>query len=141
MHILKILFVFLISFNTWAYPKIPDISKSPGHICTIFDKDFFEFRYSEKIPYCKRNVSSAIKKYIYEIYSIPFVERENYTIDHIIPLSIWGSNGIKNLWPEHKEVKKTRPTLELDVYNSLKDSNINQDQAINIILIEKYKIN
>jgi hypothetical protein len=139
MNILKILFIFLISFQALAYPKIPDTIISPGHTCSTHDKDFYEFRYVEKIPYCKRNVSSNLKKYIYDTYNIPESDRRNYTIDHIIPLSIGGSNNLKNLWPEHKNVKQSRPNLELDVYNYLKNSIINQEQAINIILNEKFK--
>jgi hypothetical protein len=120
---------------------VPDKHKTPGHICTVENLDFKEFRYSEKIPYCKRNVSQEKKVKIYESYSIPNNERKDYTIDHLIPLAIGGSNSEKNLWPENKKIKERRPNLEWDIYKKLEAGDINQEEAITIIIKEKFTIN
>jgi hypothetical protein len=137
---LTILILF-VSLGSCAedFPKIPNESISPGHLCSLEDKDFYELRYKESIPYCKRNVSTFLKNRIYFIYNISEDKRKDYTIDHIIPLSIGGSNDPKNLWPEHYLVKNTRRNLEYQTYINLKNGKINQSEAINIIIKEKFK--
>lgn len=132
-----ILFITYINI-VWAYPKIPNKLVSPGDLCSLQNKDFKELRYQEKIPYCSRNVSSSLKEKVYTTYKIPKEERKNYTIDHIIPLSLGGSNDFKNLWPEHFEVKNTRKNLEYDLYIYLKEGTIKQECALSIIKSEKF---
>jgi hypothetical protein len=138
-NIIILIAFFLFLSKSHSYPQIPDITISPGHICTIDNPDFQEFRYNENIPYCKRNVSKSRKSKIYEIYKISIKDKANFTIDHIIPLSLGGSNSNLNLWPEHKKIKATRPNLEICLYYLLKDNLINQEIAINFILIIKFK--
>ena len=123
----------------FSYPSIPDNHKTPGELCTDDDADFTEYRYDEEIPYCERNVSTALKSEIYDSYRIPKSERKSYTIDHLIPLSIGGDNSRLNLWPEHKKLKATRPALEMDVYVALRDGKVTQDEAVHWILREKLK--
>lgn len=136
-YILLLFLPLLISLSIF-YPQIPNSQISPGDECSISNSDFSGYRYSENIPYCKRNVSSYLKKSIYEQYNVPVSERGNYTIDHIIPLSIGGSNDVRNLWPEHKQVKATRQNLELCLYEKLRDNYIRQKEAINLILRVKF---
>lgn len=132
-------FGILLSFvAAIQYPATPDRTRSPGSLCTFENKDFREYRYDERIPYCRRNVSSSTKRSIYDEYGIPEDDRTEYTIDHIIPLSIGGSNERGNLWPEHKEVKATRPNLEQTVYDALRKGDITQQEAIDAILDEKF---
>jgi hypothetical protein len=57
--------------NDEKYPKTPDITQTPGDLCTVSSPDFKEYRYDEKIPYCFRDVSSATKKLVYQNYKIP----------------------------------------------------------------------
>ena len=133
-------FFILLSVNVAnAYPMIPDVEYSPGTLCDRGNPDYTEDRYDEQIPYCERNVSSSLKKEIYELYEIPSNCRSRYTIDHIIPLSLGGDNSPENLWPEHKNIKATRPQLELNLYHSLRDGKITQKQAIQTILKNKFK--
>lgn len=136
-----IVLIFILLFwgeaSAW-YPKTPNRKISPGHSCTIYDSDFQEFRYEEKIPYCKRNVSTGFKRYIYKLYNIPREKQYQFTIDHIVPLSIGGSNKLENLWPEHKDIKATRPNLEYNLYLQLRDSQITQKEAIQKILKAKF---
>jgi hypothetical protein len=139
---MKFIIALLFSLSltqAYAYPTQPNQNETPGSLCTLQDPDFAERRYPEQIIYCQRNVSSWTKTKIYEAYQIPKKCRSHYTIDHLVPLSIGGSNHKENLWPENKLVKATRPTLEDDTYLALKNGEITQQQAIEIILDEKLK--
>ena len=95
-NLILILALLLLSNNTFSYAKTPKIDISPGELCTIEDKDFSYLRYTEKIPYCKRNVSTRTKNEVCALYDV--FDRKKYTVDHIIPLSLGGSNSKKNLW-------------------------------------------
>lgn len=133
------LFLFLPQISQ-AFPLIPDQDMTPGHICEVSDPDFKEYRYHEQIPYCHRNVSSSRKKQIYAKYQIPKSCQHRYTIDHLIPLSVGGSNTNENLWPEHVLVKATRANLENQIYWSLRRGEITQEEAIETILFEKNNV-
>jgi hypothetical protein len=135
-----ILVIVLSGSFGFTFPLTPDPEHSPGALCTSKDSDFLDRRYPEKIPYCRRNVSEYLKKEIYEFYDIPEECRHRYTIDHIIPLALGGSNAPENLWPEHKKVKDTRPNLEVQLYAALKRGEMTQKHAIQIILREKFSV-
>lgn len=136
---MRALFILLVlPYVAMGYPLTPDKDETPGSVCVTSNNDFEEYRYPERIPYCHRNVATALKKTIYEWYGIPTSERKNYTIDHLIPLSIGGDNDRTNLWPEHKEVKALRPDLELQVYLDLKKGDALQKDLIKLILDNKF---
>lgn len=47
----------------------------------------------------RRNVSDATKRAVYAEYHVTYPQPQGmYEVDHIIPLTIGGSNDIKNLW-------------------------------------------
>jgi hypothetical protein len=131
-----LLFLSLIS-TTYAYPVKPDIELTPGDYCTKDDPDFTSYRYRERIPYCRRHVTEMQKNEIYDDYNIPLEDRHNYTIDHLIPLSLGGSNSYLNLWTEHKAVKRLRYNLELRMYYKILKGEITRDHAVKIILDHK----
>lgn len=132
----------VLSFSTLSlsYPMVPREDLTYGQLCTTRNADFKEYRYTEKIPYCERNVSRDQRNRIYDKYRIPVSCRGRYTIDHFIPLSIGGDNSDVNLWPEHKLVKATRPRLEQELYESLSRGRITQKLAVEIIVREKTKL-
>ena len=135
---MKIFFsLLLMCIVSYGYPTHPEKELSPGDLCTTENSDFKEYRYDEQIPYCARNVSKKTKTWLYDHYDISEDERPEYTIDHIIPLSIGGSNSIKNLWPQNKEIHSGN--FELEVYNKIKDGEITQKEAVNLILEYKFK--
>lgn len=101
-----------------------------GSLCTANDADFSEYRYSAKVPYCRRNVSSTEKRKIYDAHGVPAHCRREYTIDHFIPLSLGGTNEPNNLWPEAKVVKHLRQNLELELFDDLRRGYITQAEAI-----------
>ena len=130
--------IFFIAISALAVPPTPNPQMSPGGMCNTEDPHWEEFRYQERIPYCKRKVSSSLKRRVYEAYGIPSNCRKHYTIDHIVPLSIGGNNGPENLWPEHKSIKRTRYNLEYELYLALRDARISQQQAVETILRAKF---
>lgn len=132
-------FVILICLQnlSHSYPLSPHPIETPGHLCQTADLDFIEYRYAEAIPYCKRKVSTSKKRRIYEFYGIPEECRHRYTIDHMIPLAIGGSNHEQNLWPEHVLVKATRPALETQLYWALRKGTLTQDEALDIVIRAK----
>lgn len=117
-----------------SYPKVPKISIAPGHLCSQLSNDFKELRYKERIPYCKRRVSKRKKDQICLLYDIE--NRKEYTVDHIIPLSIGGSNSDLNLWCQHKKIHTGR--MESFLYYQLKKGNIRQVEAIVEVLRRKH---
>lgn len=127
-----------IDFAEFNFPFVPDPEMTTGSVCTPDNRDFERYRYEEQIAYCKRNVSRAIKQEIYRAYGVSSHCQKDYTIDHLIPLSIGGTNGIDNLWPEHKSIKALRKDLELDLYKKISQSQITQEEAIRIIRNAKW---
>lgn len=128
----------LIPFHT--IPLVPDSTISPGQICTPDDPDFSHYRYDNQIAWCHRNVSWEERQEVYERYGIPSECQHRYTIDHIIPLSIGGSNAFENLWPEHRIVKEMRDQFEYEVFQLVRNGLLTQEQAIEMMMKEKYNI-
>lgn len=133
-----ILLFTLFTLQSQAFPLIPNKNWAQGNVCNRQNSDYGGDRYKEKIPYCNRNVDGDLKSKLYDLYQIPEQCRSHYTIDHIIPLSIGGDNSPQNLWPEHKLVKQTRPSLEEEVFEKLRDGEITQKEAIQTILNVKF---
>lgn len=126
---LLFLLLFLVSAGTIV--TRPDLERTPGGMCTPSDLDFREYRYAEKIPYCTRNVSGSTKAGVYASYGV-HGDTSKYTIDHLIPLSMGGSNSVQNLWPQHVSVNTSR--VEQLVYLKLSSGEITQREAIDTIL-------
>ena len=134
MKKLLIMMLLVASSAVWAYPKTPNINIAPGQICTTEDKDFDRFRYSERIPYCKRNVSTSRKNKICAKYGVN--DRAGYTIDHIIPLSAGGSNHDKNLWCQSRSIYTGH--IERWMYDKLNRGEMTQAEAVRYILAHKF---
>lgn len=113
-----------------AYLIIPP---THGSLCTFDDPDFDEYRYEEAIPHCIRNVTTEKKIEICLRDGIK--DRSEFTVDHIIPLSLGGSNHDDNLWCQHKSLAVTG--LEYQVYKKLDTGDIKQQDAIDTILDAK----
>lgn len=68
-------------------PGDVDVNASIEDICTP--------GYSRSV----RDVSQKTKKLVFHTYGID-PKKDKYEIDHLIPLSLGGSNDVKNLWPQ-----------------------------------------
>lgn len=117
------------------FPRSPDQSLTPGSLCTRAS----EIRYPARIKYCDRNVDSSLKRVVIAKYDsvlgyrIRQMNRQDFKIDHFIPLSIGGSNEATNLWPQHKSVYAYSDPLESEVSNLIIDAKITQAEAIRVI--------
>ena len=116
----------------YDFPAVPDADLTPGSMCSRSDPDFDELRYLERIPHCKRNVSSATKRAVYASYGLGYNPDKAYTIDHLISLSMGGSNRASNLWPQHRSIHTARP--EYYTFCRLRDGDLTQAAAIKIIM-------
>lgn len=133
-----------VSLNAAAldYPKGPDAKLTPGSLCDHPT----EYRYPERIAYCERDVDSHTKKEIFQIYreelgyTLDLRRREDYKIDHLIPLCAGGSNHDNNLWPQHVSVFTITDPLESTGCEKLKDGRITQMNLVKLILQAKKNI-
>ncbi len=111
----------------------PDSSFTPGHLCTPSDPNFKEYRYSEHIAYCQRNVTQQMKQQVAAHYGIAQADWGNYEFDHLLPLAIGGDSSVDNLWPQphgNPDGSDGKDKLELDLYNRMKAGTITQAEAV-----------
>jgi hypothetical protein len=135
---LKAFLLFIISVNVFSeIPQRPESWTVP-HFCTPSSADFKEYRYVSKTPYCTRNVPQSFKNRVYAAYKILEADKVNYTIDHLVPLFLGGSNDIQNLWPQHKTI--TTAPVESSLYSKVSKNELHATEALNKILEIKYKI-
>ena len=121
--------------NNNSYPIGPDPEKTPGKTCERAD----EYRYPERIPYCNRNVHPELKAEIIREYDrdLGFVvgrmPRNDFKIDHYIPLCMGGSNSDDNLWPQYKKVYEITDPLEGKLCQLMSNGKMPQQKAISLI--------
>lgn len=136
-----------IDYNfTPMFPMTPDKALTPGALCDQPD----EFRYPAQIPYCKRRVSSRAKWQIIHAYDqslgfhiadeIGTQGRAAFKIDHLIPLSLGGSNDSRNLWPQHRSAYKVTDPLEAQLFKELAAGRIAQEEAVAMIIEAKLNL-
>ena len=77
-------------------PILPDPKLTPGDTLPVTLADIQVRGYSSKV----RDVPVAVKRQVYASYGIAHWVTGEYEVDHLIPLSLGGSNSTKNLWPE-----------------------------------------
>jgi hypothetical protein len=79
-----------------SYPEyLPNPILTPGSIVLDQPQTIFREGYAE----ANRRVSRKEKDKVFRRYQIPPQHRHYYQIDHLIPLSLGGSNDLRNLWP------------------------------------------
>jgi hypothetical protein len=77
-------------------PLEPDPRLTPGDTFAVDSAQLCVQGYSRSVRY----VPPELKRAVYAEYGIVHHLAGDYEIDHLIPLSLGGSNDIKNLWPE-----------------------------------------
>jgi hypothetical protein len=108
---------------------------TPGSLCEQPDT----YRYPEHIRYCERNVSRDEKDAVIRAYDQQFgyrigsMDRQEFKIDHFIPLCAGGSNDASNLWPQHKSVYAITDPLEPLVCQKMAAGTLTQAQAVQYI--------
>ena len=121
----------LFALNVWAVQPIRQYT--PGKLCTPDDPDFLEYRYSEHIAYCERNVNHQKKLEVAREYGIPESEWQDYEFDHLIPLNAGGSSDIENIWPQPLDEAHEKDKLEQQIYYGLKSGKLTQETAVRMI--------
>jgi hypothetical protein len=107
--------ILYIATSSMAYDFLPNAKLTPGKSASINIPEVCTKDY----PLKSRNVTQSTKKKVYERYSVNVDKcRDGCKIDHLIPLSIGGSNDITNLWPheygaEWTVYEKTRLEVKL----------------------------
>ena len=118
-------------------PVNPDLTLTTGDICEKNEAE--EFRYKERIPYCRRDVDVETKEAAFDRYDRKYglsskgYTRRGFKIDHFISLCMGGSNDISNLWPQHLKVSELTDKIEDLLCVELKAGMIKQSQAIDMI--------
>ena len=118
-----------------SFPETPHMKMTPGSLCGRSTT----VRYPEKVPYCSRDVDSETKwaiigEYDSQLgYNIRGTGRENFKIDHHIPLCMGGSNDVSNLWPQHKSIYELTDPLEPVLCGKMAEGRMTQVEAVDLI--------
>jgi hypothetical protein len=99
MYILRALvFLFLTQavFAQQPTPILPDPKLTPGDTSDVTAQGICVPGYAKKV----RAVPAWLKRQAYAEYGITEHKPGDYEVDHMIPLSLGGSNSIRNLWPQ-----------------------------------------
>jgi hypothetical protein len=100
MHILQavafLLFLTQVVLAQQPTPIIPDPKLTPGDTFDVTTQDLCVPGYAKKV----RAVPAWLKRQAYAEYGITQYKTGDYEVDHLIPLSLGGSNSIRNLWPQ-----------------------------------------
>ena len=136
--VLSLLFSLFAFADKGEYPRGPIQDLTPGSLCDRPDS----YRYAERIPYCNRVVDRELKEdvfreYRHEGYRLNPRNRENYKIDHLIPLCAGGSNRENNLWPQHVSIYTKTDPIEHIGCEKLKAGKIKQARLVQLILAAK----
>jgi hypothetical protein len=92
----KVVFLFLIQAlrSEQPTPILPDPKLTPSGTFDITAEDVCAPGYAKNV----RAVPAWLKKQAYAEYGITQYKTGDYEVDHLIPLSLGGSNSIRNLW-------------------------------------------
>lgn len=124
-----------LSVAAGQFPRSPDMSVTPGSTCSHPDS----LRYAERIKYCERDVGNGLKSQIFVFYDkrLGFrtqnLPRNQFKIDHLIPLCLGGGNDQANLWPQHESIYNLTDPLEPFLCGLLAEGRMRQAEAIKII--------
>ena len=77
---------------------LPNPDLTPGAVVDVSLEEMCEPGYAARV----RSVDSSKRKRAFRMYGLSNVDRRDYEIDHLIPVSLGGSNDIKNIWPESR---------------------------------------
>jgi hypothetical protein len=125
----------LVEASSGHFPIAPNSKLTPGMLCSKPTS----YRYPENIAYCERDVTPQAKHKVIEVYDnelgykIAEMNRQDFKIDHYIPLCMGGDNSENNLWPQHKSVYVVTDPLEKALCEKMAAGDLNQTDAIRLI--------
>ena len=91
-----LLFLTRVVLAQQPTPILPDPKLTPGDTFDVTAQDVCVPGYAKKV----RAVPAWLKRQVYAEYGITQYKTGDYEVDHLIPLSLGGSNSIRNLWPQ-----------------------------------------
>lgn len=124
------------------YPKGPESNLTPGSLCDRPDS----YRYPERIAYCERDhlepevKEDVFREYRNSGYRLDPRRRNDYKVDHLIPLCAGGSNQENNLWPQHMSIYVVTDPMESLGCEKLKLGKIRQGDLVKRIIAAKKNI-
>ena len=139
LQLVALVLVASFALANSTFPQHPDQAMTPGTLCKNAD----EYRYPEGISYCRRNVSSELKHHIIDMYNqqlgfhIEPEDRQQFKIDHMIPLCAGGGNDIANLWPQHETVWVITDPIDDLVCKKMSEGRLLQKRGVELILRAK----
>jgi len=100
MYILRafafLLFIAQAVLAAQPTPILPDSKLTSGDTFDVTAQDVRVPGYAKKV----RAVPAWLKRQAYAEYGITQYKTGDYEVDHLIPLSLGGSNSIRNIWPQ-----------------------------------------
>ncbi len=111
---------------------------TPGQLCATPT----EYRYSERIAYCERDVSTEQKDQVFALYrrmgyTLSYTNRSSYKIDHFIPLCAGGANTNANLWPQHISIANITDSIEKLGCEKMAAGSLSQARFVYLIRVVK----
>lgn len=77
--------------------NLQDKDCTPGAVMTgVSVEQLCTFGYAKSV----RDVTTQIKREVYDAYGIAHHSKGEYQVDHLVSLELGGSNDIANLWPQ-----------------------------------------
>ena len=101
--------------DTLGFPAIPNPGLTPGDVFPVTAADICVPGYTKKV----RDVPAEVKRQAYARYGVRTHEPGEYEVDHLISLSLGGSNSIRNLWPESFRTSPWNAYVKDDLENEL----------------------
>jgi hypothetical protein len=120
-------------------PLLPDPKLTPGDVFDVTLKDICTPGYSRKV----RAVPRSLRNEAYRLYGITSPNPGDYQFDHLIPLSLGGSNSIRNLWPQSYRTSPwnahVKDVLERKIHNLVCAEKVDLQTAQHEIAIDWIK--
>ncbi len=90
-----------------------------------------------------RHVTDKNRKKAFELYGIDYKRHADYELDHLIPLTVGGSNDLANLWPEPylpRPGAHEKDKVEVWLHKKVCQEEISLEEAQKEIVEDWYKV-
>lgn len=61
----------------------------------------------------RRHVTVTMRRAVFAAYGIPWANRGQYELDHLVPRSLGGADDVRNLWPQPWPAAKAKDRVEV----------------------------